>query len=308
MKRHKILRGFAFLPRNECVPVVVLVLSLVLHFSAPARAVEVSASSTQQGFSPAGAVDDNPFDTEAGHVWKGSADAGSWWWQCRWDEPRDVGAILQVVGDDPVVLQNAPRKYVWQASLDGKTWNSLEGTAVDAERRMFRLHRLKVPRRLQYLRLQIDAVHGTFPALREADVFDDPHVKVEFPDWIAAVATIDRREWDEQKGEGRQFIPLACGCPGWQQLQAEYIWLDSFDDEFVSAEPRPLCGFLSGNFSDFCQKERYNYAAQFHIEMAGTNESSRPIVANFLQLAKEWGGYNPDAKPVAAPEPFATPR
>ena len=62
------------------------------------------------------------------------------------------------------------------------------------------------------------------------------------------------------------------------------------------------------NFQCLRVKDRYIYAAQFHIEMAGTPKSSRRIMANFLQLAKEWGGYNPNAKPVARPEPFAMPR
>jgi GMP synthase-like glutamine amidotransferase len=30
------------------------------------------------------------------------------------------------------------------------------------------------------------------------------------------------------------------------------------------------------------------YAAQFHIEMAGTPENSRRIMENFLQLARQW--------------------
>jgi GMP synthase-like glutamine amidotransferase len=30
------------------------------------------------------------------------------------------------------------------------------------------------------------------------------------------------------------------------------------------------------------------YAAQFHIEMSGTPQSSRQIMANFLRLAKHW--------------------
>ena len=43
------------------------------------------------------------------------------------------------------------------------------------------------------------------------------------------------------------------------------------------------------------------YAAQFHIEMTGTPETSRQIMANFLGIAKAWGGYNPDggASPAA---------
>jgi hypothetical protein len=49
-------------------------------------------------------------------------------------------------------------------------------------------------------------------------------------------------------------------------------------------------------------KDRYIYAAQFHMEMEGTPDSSRAIMANFVQLAKEWGGYRIDGKPVALPK------
>jgi len=41
-------------------------------------------------------------------------------------------------------------------------------------------------------------------------------------------------------------------------------------------------------------KGRCIYAAQFHIEMKGTPETSRQIASNFLGLAKRWGGYNPE--------------
>ena len=51
-------------------------------------------------------------------------------------------------------------------------------------------------------------------------------------------------------------------------------------------------------------KDRYIYAAQFHVEMAGTPENSRHIMSNFLKLAKEWGGYNPAAKPIVEPTSF----
>jgi hypothetical protein len=419
-----------------------VVFAALMAAPSSAFALESTASSAQELCPAAGAADGDRFSAEPGHVWKGSADAKSWWWQCDWDAPRDVGAILQIVGDDPFVLLNAPRKYVWQASLDGQKWDDIEETAVEAERRTYRLYRLKSPRRLQYLRMKIDAATGDFPAIREIETFADPAARVDFPDWIVAVATIDGPEWVKKKGEGRQFIPLARSCRGWEQLQAQYVWLDSFDERFVSAEPRPLCAFLSGNFSDFCQKDRemwrgtdevvkagrlpiwaacggaqglailadtgidrpwdcphcrdpknpkspiyghightgavlkkcgdyseclfergkqpvlaiaddpvlaglprefeimeshcgqieyvprgwihivakgtggktnlqclrvkdrYIYAAQFHIELAGTPENSRQIMANFLQLARDWGGYNPDAKPVAASQPL----
>jgi hypothetical protein len=55
-------------------------------------------------------------------------------------------------------------------------------------------------------------------------------------------------------------------------------------------------------------KDRYVYAAQFHVEMAGTPENSRTIMGNFLRLARDWGGYNPRGKPVPLPEPIASPK
>src|SRR5262249_28318980 len=48
-------------------------------------------------------------------------------------------------------------------------------------------------------------------------------------------------------------------------------------------------------------KDRPIYAAQFHMEMAGTPASSRRIMGNFLALAKKWGGYNPRGQPLAGP-------
>jgi hypothetical protein len=53
--------------------------------------------------------------------------------------------------------------------------------------------------------------------------------------------------------------------------------------------------------------DRYIYAAQFHVEMKGTPENSRRIMANFLRLAKAWGGYNPRGKAVPLPDPIAAP-
>ena len=52
-------------------------------------------------------------------------------------------------------------------------------------------------------------------------------------------------------------------------------------------------------------KDRYIYAAQFHIEMDGTPANSRKIMGNFLGLARQWGGYNPRGKAIPRPEPWA---
>lgn len=410
--------------------------------AARAGSGRASASSEREDSNATGAIDGDRFAFDGPHAWRGKPGETSWWWQCEWNEPREVGAILQVAGDDALVLQNAPLRYVWQASLDGNVWTDLAGTSVATERRMYRLHRLAAPRRVKALRLKIESTLGEFPTLREIEVLPDAKARVEFPDWIVAVSTIDRSEWEKKLPEGRQFVPLARSCSGWEELQAQFVWLDSFDEAFISAEPRPLCAFLSGNFSDFCQKERavwrgtqeilerghlpiwascggaqglailadvgagkpwdcphcrdpknprspiyghightdagphkcgdyrsclfergkqsvvaiaddpafaglerefevmeshcgqieyppkgwvqiatrgaggrtdfqclrvkdrFIYAAQFHIEMAGTPESSRQIMANFLKLAKGWGGYNPQARPVAAPVPL----
>jgi len=419
-----------------------LIVLLCATRRAAAMGPHTSASSWQAEAPPAGAVDGDDFGVKPSAVWKGRSGAGSWWWQCWWDEPRDVGAILQINGDEPLRLRNAPQKSRWQSSLDGQHWIDLAETAVESERRAFRLHRLKTTHRLRYLRLQIDSAQGAFPTLREVRTFADTRAQVEFPDWVVIVSTLDRAEWDKSHPEGRNFVALARRCPGWEHVQAQHVWLGSFDEQFLSAEPRPLCAFLSGNFSEWCQKDRttwqgteeilktgrlpmwascggaqglailaavgtgkpwdcprcrdpnhpktpiyghightsqrplkcgdytdcvfergphnvrqvaedpvlsglprefrvmeshcgqieyvpagwiqiatkcagtqtdlqclrvkdrYIYAAQFHIEMAGTPETSRRIMANFLKLAKSYGGDNPAAPAVPPPRKF----
>jgi len=417
----------------------VTIVILSVFSRAEMYAVEVDASSTRDGSSSTGPTDADRFSVEPSKAWSGRPEAQSWWWQCHWDKPRDVGTILQVVGDDLLQLKHAPQKYVWQHSLDGTNWTDLSETAIAAERRLYRIHRLNKPVRMTHLRMKIESAVGEFPVLRHVEVFEAIDATVSFPDWVVAVSTVDREEFLKNKGEGKQFVPLMHQCQGFEQAQAQFVWLDSFDERFVSAEPRPLCAFLSGNFSDFCQKDRnvwrgtdevvkagrlpiwaacgsaqglailadtgvdkpwdcphcrdplqpkspiyghighrsktlrkcsdyseclfergqtrvlslvddpvlrglprefeimeshcgqieyapkgwiqivtkgtsgltsfqclrvkdrYIYAAQFHIEMTGTLENSRQIMNNFLTLAKEWGGYNPLATPVDVP-------
>jgi hypothetical protein len=230
-----------------------IVLLLAVSAEGATEPAVTSASSSQLEFGPTGVVDQDRFSFVANHAWKGAMEQSNWWWKIQFSKPRDIGAILQVQGDHEFVSQNAPRSYLWQASLDGQLWNDLSPTRIVEERRLFRLHRLPARQRVCFLRLQITAVEGKFPTVREVEFYSNPREKVSFPDWIIAVNTThDPR----LPGEGKDFISLAKSCRGWDKSKAQQIWLGSFDEDFCAAEPRPLCAFLSGNFKDWCQIER----------------------------------------------------
>jgi hypothetical protein len=212
---------------------------------------EAQASSSSSGFGPVGAINGDRFSAEVDAAWKGRKGANGWWWQVRFIEPRDIGAILQIHGDQATVLHNAPRRYVWRWSMDGETWRNLRETEIVNERRMFRVHRLVEPVRAQYLRLQIFEADGAMPTLREAEFYSRTDAEISFGNWIVAVST---EEDATLPASGQRFIRLARACKGWQELQAQEVWLGSFDEAFVSAEPRPLCAFLTGNNPEWCQR------------------------------------------------------
>src|SRR5262249_32176191 len=132
-----------------------------------------SASTSAQGSNAAGALDGDRFSIRAEKLWKGHPDASSWWWQVEFSEPREIGAILQVNGDRELALRNSARRYVWQVSEDGMTWQDLKETATVDERRAFRVHRLKQSRRTRSLRLAISSAEGEAPAIREVEIFGD---------------------------------------------------------------------------------------------------------------------------------------
>jgi len=394
----------------------------------------VSASTVLGGFTAEGAINGERFSAEPGSAWKGGRDATNWWWQIQFDQPRAIGAVLQIIGDHPFILRNAPRRYTWRGSVDGRVWFELKDTRTENERRIFRIQRLRKPIRVQYLQLEVDAVTGDFPTVREVEFYSKPNAAVDFADWMVVVDTTEK---EKLPGEGQGFISLARECPGWDRIQAQQIWVGNFDDAFAAAEPRPLCAFLSGNFKDWCEvarepwrgtqeilkdrrlpmwascggaqglailtetgvdrpwdcphcrdpmrprlpiythlghtgrrpcgdysacvfergprwvrqvardpvfagvprefqvmeshcgqiewppkgwrligsagegtvtknqclrlADRYIYAAQFHIDMDGTPDNSRRIMANFLALAKSWGGYNDKGLPARTP-------
>jgi hypothetical protein len=212
-----------------------------------------TALSSQHGFEAPGAMDKDRFSAAERTAWKGGAGESNWWWQVEFPKAQPIGAILQINGDHEFALRNAPRRYVWQTSLDGKKWSDLVETQTPGERRVFRLHRLKRSVEAKFLRIGIQTAKGDFPTLREVEVFSDSKETIAFPEWIIVVNTTHDAKLP---GHGQEFIPLAKSCPGWEHLQAQQVWLDSFDPEFLAAEPRPLCAFLSGNFKDWCEVNR----------------------------------------------------
>ena len=234
--------------------VVVGVLAVLFSVSlGKAQQIAASASASADGFNPKDAVDRNRFSLERGAAWKGGTNATHWWWQIDFNQPRDVGAILQIVGDHEFVFRNAPRRFVWQRSEDGTNWLALSETATTNEQRLFRIYRLKQPVKARFLRLDIGAVAGAFPTLREVEFYSDAGEQIPFPDWIIVVnSTHDPK----LPNEGQQFIPLAKSCAGWSELQAQQVWLDAFNEDSIRAEPRPLCAFLSGSFKDWCEVNR----------------------------------------------------
>ncbi len=212
---------------------------------------EAASSTTNLGFNPRGAIDGNRFSTQS--AWKGATNHGRWWWQVDFSEPRAIGAILQIVGDHPFVFRAAPRRYVWQSSADGTEWLDLPETASSGEQRLFRIHRLKVSVTTRYLRLNILEAAGPSPTLREVEFYSDSHEPIPFPEWMLVVnSTHD----PTLPNHGQEFIPLAQSCSPKSALQAQQIWLDAFNENFVEVEPRPLCGFLSGSFKDWCEVNR----------------------------------------------------
>jgi F5/8 type C domain/Glutamine amidotransferase class-I len=219
--------------------------------------VRATASTTSPVTSASGAVNDDRFSVASSALWQGKAGEGSWWWQIEFAEPRSVGAILQIQGDHAFAFKNAPRQYIWQGSQDGIHWEDWEETRTAEERRMFRIHRLKEARRVRWLRLLITRAEGSAPALREVEVYANPTEKIDFPEWAVAVSTTGQRQ---VPGEGgAPFRKLAQSCEGWEGLQVQNVWLGDFHREFVETEPRPLCGFLSGNFIDWCQQDRSHW-------------------------------------------------
>jgi len=197
-------------------------------------------------------------------AWKGDPLAAGWWWQVDFAEPRAIASIAQIVGDSEVCFQNAPRRYVWQASEDRRAWRDIEATRVGDERRLQRLFRLRAPIRARALRLTILEAQGSFPAIRAVRFSESADGPAELPAWAVVVSTTTRYE---PMREGEAFIPLARRCR--DDLAFQHIWLGDFNPAFLECEPRPLCAFLSGSFRDWCEVEREPWRGAQEILRAG---------------------------------------
>lgn len=267
---------------------IVMAASLALGIAV--RAAVATASSSEPGFDPAGALDEEVISTQAGHAWKGAV-GGSGWWQVDFGKARPIGSIFQVVGDHDFVFTNAPSAYVWQASDDGESWRELPSTRTTHERRLFRMHRLKAAVTARFLRLRIDSVWGVAATLRAVHVLDSPTAIMPGPPWILAVNTTHD---SALPGHGQEFIPLARSCPGWARLGAQQVWVGDLDEALVEAEPRPLAMFLSGNFKDWCEVDRGWWRGVEAVLKRGTT----PIWASCggaqgLALLSEYGTRQP---------------
>jgi GMP synthase-like glutamine amidotransferase len=227
-------------------------LALVLLSSDPDVPL-ATASATAVGTIPAGASDGDRFATCDDSLWRGEPGQSAWWWQLDFHKPRPIGAILQILGDEPTSLQHAPASYLWQISLDGTSWTDLPDTAINGEQRAFRIFRFTTQPLARFLRIAITSARQTAPVIREIEVYSNHQIEIDFPDWIAAVSTV---EHPDSLQEASPFVELARSCPGFEQIQAQRLWLQSFTPEFAGAEPRPIAAFLTGNYKDWCQRDR----------------------------------------------------
>lgn len=227
---------------------------------------EATSSSTSLDTAAQFAMDGDRFATETEHVWKGESNQSQWVWTCAFERPQAVGSILQIHGDDPTILRNAPREYCWQSTTESGEWEAIKSTTVVDETRTARIHRFERPITTRAVRLLIIAARGEYPTLREVEFYSDPLAKIEYPPWIALVSTLDT---PSLPGPINGFIPLARSCAGFELLEFQQVWLDTFQESWLAIEPRPLAAFLTGNFRDWCEVPREPWRGTQEVLRAG---------------------------------------
>jgi hypothetical protein len=102
---------------------------------------------------------------------------------------------------------------------------------------------------------------------------------------------------------GPVIIRTESNDPAFEGLPAEFSVMESHCGQIewapkgwtriATAGPGGLTRNQCLRFAD-----RPIYAAQFHIEMEGTPETSRRVMANFLAEARRWGGYRANVRPL----------
>lgn len=211
----------------------------------------IRASTTAPGTSATGPTDGDRFSAAPQSMWKGEPHQGRWWWEVVFSEPRRVGSILQIHGDKELVFLNGPKDYMWQWTADGSTWQDLPETRIVNEQRMYRLHRLTKAREVLGLRLLFDSAVGDAPALREVELFPEADTPVPFPDWAIIVFTEPKVTLPPNSPH--LFVRLIRECEEWAGLHFQQVSFRHVDEDFVAAEPRPLCALLTGSDSEHCQ-------------------------------------------------------
>jgi hypothetical protein len=234
----------------------------------------IEASSSQPGYGPGGAYDGYRFEGGVGKCWKGIAGQGSWSWQINFSAPRQIGSVLMIMGEpgDPTdkmryAHRNAPSNYKWQYSNDGSTWYDLAETVETSEGRLFRIHRFNTAIVAEHFRLVISGCVGSYPTIREIELYNDVDADIAFDDWLVAVDITN--EAGPPYGNTEWFIELARRCSGWGNVQGQQIWVADFNEAFLDIEPYPLCVFLSGSFDEWCQVNRSYFTGLQEVVVNG---------------------------------------
>jgi GMP synthase-like glutamine amidotransferase len=233
-----------------------------------------SSSSSQIGYQSSGAYDQTRFAADLGQCWKGSYNENTWYWQIYFEQPKQIGSLLMIMGEPGQTnseLQfyqlNAPLNYIWQYSNDETTWTNISETQVTNERRTFRIQRFNNEITAKYFRLSITDCIGLYPTIREIEFYSNTNSQISFDDWIVAVDITN--EQDAPYGNTSWFIARARQCDNWTNVQGQQIWVDDFDEAFLYIEPYPMCVFVSGSFDEWCQVTREFFTGMQEVLVNG---------------------------------------
>ena len=107
---------------------------------------------------------------------------------------------------------------------------------------------------------------------------------------------------------GKYRARLAADDPVFKDLPRKFEIVESHCGQVAYLPPGTRTGRHQGTGqpderSVFSCQGPLHLWGQFHIEMEGTPDNSRRIMANFLSLARQWGGYNPKGKSIPEPKP-----